>query len=138
MKYGTEAYKIVSDEVGGNSKFDLVSASHGGSPKAFWNNPKNLDWLFEQKKTYTPIDPYPGGDYTEPLNPRELKMIRLTAEDHGYYYVVIDGEEISQHTTEREAVETAGNAKRVSPEKEVHYEHRYKVLVDYDDAQVQP
>lgn len=56
--------------------------------------------------------------------------IQLTATGSGYFKVLKDSVEQSQHTTEREASEVSVNAKLSSPESVVSYYHDYAVRVD--------
>ena len=59
-----------------------------------------------------------------------MAKIELTASGGGYYRVYVDGERVSQHTAEREAVESAGDYKRKNPTSEVYYDHDYRVSVE--------
>lgn len=140
MKFGSRAFQLVADEIGKDSQLKEYPASHGGSPKRVWGDPDNVEWLFSQTKQLNlPIDPYPDVDYTDPLNPRSIEMFKLTAENSGYYYVYVEGVEVSKHVAEREAIEIAQEQKTLTPEKEVWLEHDYKVRVDKEDAgEVQP
>lgn len=59
-------------------------------------------------------------------------MISLTAEGSGYFYVYMDGVEMSRHIAEREAIERSVNLKEENPSSVIRYEHRYSVNVDSD------
>jgi hypothetical protein len=61
-----------------------------------------------------------------------MKNITLTATGSGYYRVYVDGDQYSQHTTERIAISSAIQAKSENPDKEVWYDHEYIVTVDGD------
>jgi hypothetical protein len=50
------------------------------------------------------------------------ETVKFTAKGHGYYRVLVEGEEVSKHTTEREALESATN----------HYEEGLDVRVIHD------
>lgn len=58
-----------------------------------------------------------------------MSYIEYTAKNSGYYRVFVDGIKVSQHLQEREAAESAGKQKRVSPDKAVYYDHEYHVEV---------
>lgn len=134
MKYGTQAYHDV-----GKESFDInctlkiyTNASHGGSPKNTWNDPSNVAWLFAQVRDNTiPEDRFADDDYEKPIEIRNYPMIKLTADNQGYYRVFVDGVHISNHVQEREAAERAANEKMKSPQSEVYFDHDYKVDVDY-------
>lgn len=137
MKYGTEAFYQVASEIGSDCQFKTYNTNHGGSPKLVWADPSNIEWLFSQTKQLNlPQDPYPNADYSAPLNTRKIEMFKLTAENSGYYYVYVDGVEISKHVAEREAIESAQKQKEITPEKDVWLEHDYKVRVDKEDSGV--
>lgn len=57
----------------------------------------------------------------------------LTAEQHGYYLVFVDGHQFSKHVQEREAIQQAINAKQEVPAVPVHYSHPYRVVVELTD-----
>jgi hypothetical protein len=52
------------------------------------------------------------------------------AQNSGYFVVTVDGVVLSNHTTEREAVEAAVNAELANPGKDVRYRHDYEVKVE--------
>lgn len=56
--------------------------------------------------------------------------IELTAVGSGYYRVMVDGVQVSQHIAEREASERATNEKLNALGSEVYYDHDYRVDVD--------
>jgi hypothetical protein len=58
------------------------------------------------------------------------KDVRLTALGSGYYRVLVDGAQVTQHTTEREASEEAVEQKLNNPNSTVFYIHDYSVTVD--------
>jgi hypothetical protein len=58
------------------------------------------------------------------------QYIEATAEGQGYYHVFIDGIAHTKHLAEREALESAGKAKRDNPESKVYYVHDYRVRID--------
>lgn len=47
-----------------------------------------------------------------------------------YYVVYVDGVKYSQHTTEREACETASGLKLETPDLLITYKHEYEVRCD--------
>lgn len=62
---------------------------------------------------------------------RRLDMLfKFTAKNSGYYRVFVDGVQVSQHITEREALEEATEQKTMAPEKEVYFDHDYKVMIE--------
>ena len=56
--------------------------------------------------------------------------INLTAQGSGLYIVSVDGVEVSQHVTEREAIESAVNQEQANPVAVVSYRHDYIVNVE--------
>lgn len=46
-----------------------------------------------------------------------------------YYVVYLEGERLTQHTTEREACEVSAGLKLENPDKNVNYVHEYRVEV---------
>ena len=58
------------------------------------------------------------------------QYIEATAEGQGYYHVYVDGIAHTKHLAEREALESAGKAKRDNPESKVYYIHDYRVRID--------
>jgi hypothetical protein len=140
MKYGSKVFVDVSEELNtAPVKYDFITnGSHGGTVKQVWSKRENLEWIFSHTKNpVTPGDPFPESNYTFPLSTREALMISLTAQNSGYYYVIVDGEDISKHVAEREAIESSLNIKTLNPEKEVRYEHRYVTDVDIETTTVQ-
>jgi hypothetical protein len=53
--------------------------------------------------------------------------VKLTALKAGYFIVSVDGVDVSKHTQEREAIESA--VSRVLPGNDVRYRHEYVVVV---------
>jgi hypothetical protein len=53
--------------------------------------------------------------------------VKLTAIKAGYFIVSVDGVDVSKHTQEREAIESA--VSRVLPGNDVRYRHDYVVVV---------
>lgn len=53
-----------------------------------------------------------------------------TAVNSGYYRVFVDGVQVSQHNSDREANERACNEKEANPDMEVYYDHDYKVVIE--------
>jgi hypothetical protein len=53
----------------------------------------------------------------------------LTAQGSGYYRTYVDGQEVSQHTTERKAIEAVYKLREQHPAAEVTYDHDYLVVV---------
>jgi hypothetical protein len=53
--------------------------------------------------------------------------VKLTALKAGYFIVSVDGVDVSKHTQEREAIESA--VSRVLPGNDVRYRHDYVVVV---------
>jgi|14BtaG_2_1085337.scaffolds.fasta_scaffold00469_5 hypothetical protein len=138
MKYGSRAFKEVADEIGTNCRYiEIPNGSHGGAVKQVWAKTENVEWLFSHTKTITPDDPFPDNNYTIPLNTREAMMVKLTANNHGYYHVTVDGADFSKHIAEREAIESAINIKSLNPNKDVQYEHRYATDVELESVEVQ-
>jgi hypothetical protein len=64
--------------------------------------------------------------------------INYTAENSGYYVVVVDAVDVSNHTTEREALERATNIEQADPSKNVRIEHRYSVRVEESTVEPPP
>lgn len=62
----------------------------------------------------------------------------LTAEGSGYYRVYVDGVEVSQHTTERKAIQRAMSEREANPEAVVLYDHDYRVSVGAAEEVVEP
>lgn len=58
------------------------------------------------------------------------QIVNLTAKNQGYYVVSANGIDISQHTQEREAIESAVNHKLANPAAAVQYRHDYIVTVE--------
>ena len=56
--------------------------------------------------------------------------MKLTAKNSGYYIVSINGVDVSKHTAEREAIESAANYERANPVNVVQYRHEYVVDVE--------
>lgn len=56
--------------------------------------------------------------------------MKLTAIGSGYYRVYVDGIEVSKHTSEREAIESAFARETADPSKNVTYKHDYEVKVE--------
>jgi len=56
--------------------------------------------------------------------------VELTAEDSGYFRVFVDGVQVSQHTTEREAAERVIQEETANPAAECYYDHPYKVRAE--------
>lgn len=65
-------------------------------------------------------------------SPAFSAQVKATALGSGYYRVSMDGQEISKHTTERGAFETATNLILANPTAKVSYAHDYTVLVESD------
>lgn len=65
-----------------------------------------------------------------PLNlvAQDTLRVEATAQESGYFYVIVDGTETSRHSAEREALQQAVNA-LLGGADAVRYEHRYSVLV---------
>jgi hypothetical protein len=61
-------------------------------------------------------------------------LFNYTALGSGYYSVVVDGNPVSKHTAEREALENANRAKLASPLSEVRVRHDYEVEVEFTEA----
>lgn len=58
--------------------------------------------------------------------------ISFSALGNGYYRVMDGNKQLSQHVTEREALEALANAKLENPEADVYMYHDYRVEVDVD------
>ncbi|MGB0878673.1 MAG: hypothetical protein ACPGXI_16680, partial [Mycobacterium sp.] len=56
--------------------------------------------------------------------------IDFTARGSGYFRVFVNGDVISQHTTEREALERATEVELEDPSRHVHVTHDYTVDVE--------
>lgn len=56
-------------------------------------------------------------------------MVEFTARGSGYYRVFVNGEQVSQHVAEREAVERAVNEAEDNPDATIYYDHDYEVDV---------
>ena len=64
--------------------------------------------------------------------------MKLTAVGSGYFIVSVNGADVSNHTTEREAIESAANRELASPADEVRYRHDYVVWVEQPSQLPQP
>lgn len=62
--------------------------------------------------------------------------MKFTALRSGQFIVSVDGVDVSKHTTEREALESAVN--RVKPGNDVRYRHDYVVVVQASTATLVP
>ena len=60
----------------------------------------------------------------------EGEAMKLTALDQGYFVVSVNNVDVSQHTTEREAIERAANLELTEPSSVVEYRHDYRVKVE--------
>jgi len=60
----------------------------------------------------------------------EGEAMKLTALDQGYFVVSVNNVDVSQHTTEREAIERAANLELTEPSSVVEYRHAYRVKVE--------
>lgn len=58
----------------------------------------------------------------------------LTAEGSGYYRTYVNGEPVSQHTTERKAIQKVYELREANPAAEVTYDHDYRVVVGGQQA----
>lgn len=56
-------------------------------------------------------------------------MFTYTAQQSGYFQVMLNGVVLSRHTAEREAIENANDAKLANPDADVRYSHDYEVVV---------
>jgi hypothetical protein len=56
--------------------------------------------------------------------------VKYTAQQSGYFRVFVNGAEVSQHTTEREALERAENEEEKNPANDIEVTHEYKVAVE--------
>lgn len=56
--------------------------------------------------------------------------MKLTAVGSGYFVVSVNGTDVSNHTTEREAIEASVNRELGKPDDVVEYRHDYKVKVE--------
>jgi hypothetical protein len=56
--------------------------------------------------------------------------VKLTALDQGYFIVSVNKTDVSQHTSEREAIERATNLELTDPSDVVEYRHDYRVKVE--------
>ena len=65
-------------------------------------------------------------------------MIKLTAIGSGYYRVYVNDIEVSRHTSEREAIESAFEKIKANPNVLVHYKHDYDVTVKDDAVIISP
>ena len=66
-----------------------------------------------------------------PTVPKEMS-IKLTAKNQGYYILTKDGIKVSQHTAEREAIESGAEIKRNNPVSVVEYKHDYIVSIELE------
>ena len=55
---------------------------------------------------------------------------KLTAIGSGYFIVLVNGAKVSQHLSEREAIEAAANRELQLPTDVVEYYHDYRVRVE--------
>jgi hypothetical protein len=61
--------------------------------------------------------------------------IKYTAQAGGYFRVLVDGAEVSKHTTEREALERAENEEQLDPSRDIVVTHDgYNVKVESDEV----
>lgn len=60
--------------------------------------------------------------------------IEFTAKQSGYFRVFVNGVEVSRHTTEREALESATAQEAGDPLREVEVRHDYSVKVEDTEA----
>lgn len=81
-----------------------------------------------------PVPPTPGPEpepTPEPPTPTlRAKDLEVIAEGSGMYRVLVDGVQVSQHTSERKALKRALDEKLAQPEAEVFYEHDYLVRIE--------
>lgn len=68
----------------------------------------------------------------------QAMSITLTAENQGYYTVYKNGVAVSNHTTEREAIEVAVNLELANPQDVVTYQHDYSVKVEAQVVDPEP
>jgi hypothetical protein len=63
--------------------------------------------------------------------------IKYTAQAGGYFRVLVDGAEVSKHTTEREALERAENEEQLDPSRNIVVTHDgYTVRVESDEVPI--
>lgn len=62
--------------------------------------------------------------------------MKLTAIGSGYFKVYKDGVEVSKHTSEREALESAINLEIINPSSNIIYKHEYEVKVESDPGPI--
>lgn len=67
-----------------------------------------------------------------------MSNIDFTARGSGYYRVFVDDVAVSQHTTEREALERATELEQADPSRDVRVEHDYIVDVEETEPNTQP
>lgn len=69
-----------------------------------------------------------------------MASVELTARGSGYYRVIVNGAQFSQHTTEREAIESVTEVLYGAPDATVYYDHDYHVDAELslDSAEVPP
>lgn len=67
-----------------------------------------------------------------------MSDIDFTARGSGYYRVFVDDVAVSQHTTEREALERATELEQEDPSRDVRVEHDYIVDVEETEPNTQP
>lgn len=58
---------------------------------------------------------------------QQIPQIEITARGSGYYRVFVDALQVSQHTTEREAIERWTNILLANPSADAYYDHDYWV-----------
>lgn len=131
MKYGTEAYKIVSDENGGNCQMQILAgAGHTSTTQAFWAKEENVKWMFNQVKIQNiPIDPYPDGDYSKP--PVVPKIISV--EDVATSYLVYLDNSLSLETDNLQiALDHAFQLKKENQNSIVNLKEVLDKVIKYD------
>lgn len=96
-----------------------------------WEKFSDTDPVVTPEAQPDPPPPAPPVPESAPP-PAAAPRITLTAAGSGYYRVMVNGVQVSQHVSEREAVEVAVNRKAAQLSNEVFYTHDYTVVVGSD------